>query len=83
MSVWMRHPSLPEQPIEVAEQAVPHYQSSGWEVGDAPVKPAKKTPTPAESADENVSAPVVEETKTEPAPEKPARRRAIKEAEEQ
>jgi len=79
--VWMRHPDLPEQPIEVQEKAVPHYQSSGWSVTDAPEKPVRKRPTPAESTGENVSAPVVEEV-TEPAPEKPARRRAHKESEE-
>ena len=80
--VWMRHPDLPEQPIEVQEKAVPHYQSSGWSVTDAPEKPVRKRPTPAESTGENVSAPVVEEKTDEPAPEKPARRRASKESEE-
>lgn len=81
-AVWMRHPDLPEQPIEVDERLVSGHQASGWELAEAPEKPSpkKKTP-PAESASENVPAPVVEE-KTEPAPEKPARRRAPKESEE-
>ena len=80
-TVWMRHPDLPEQPIEVQERAVPHYQSSGWSVTDAPVKPSRKKTAPADSTGENVSAPVVEEV-TEPAPEKPVRRRAPKEGED-
>jgi hypothetical protein len=81
-TVWMRHPDLPEQPIEVQDKAVPHYQSSGWSVTDAPEKPARKRPTPAGSTGEEVPAPVVEEKTEEPAPEKPARRRAPKESDE-
>lgn len=82
--VWMRHPDLPEdQLIEAAEQQVPHYQSSGWEVTDAPQKPApnRKTPALADGGGQEVSAPAVEETTEQPAPEKTARRRTPKEGE--
>ncbi|WP_435215917.1 hypothetical protein [Streptomyces sp. bgisy034] len=43
MSVTMRHPDLPDQPITVREDAVPTYQASGWQVSeDAPTKPKAK-----------------------------------------
>ncbi|MFE5258236.1 hypothetical protein [Streptomyces coelicoflavus] len=32
----MRHPDLPEQPIEVDDVSVPTYQASGWELDDNP-----------------------------------------------
>ncbi|NUP19876.1 MAG: hypothetical protein HOZ81_28110 [Streptomyces sp.] len=35
--VTMTHPDLPDQPITVPEESVPHYQASGWEL-------AKETP---------------------------------------
>lgn len=34
--VTMRHPDLPEQPIEVDEAAVPIHQASGWELDANP-----------------------------------------------
>jgi len=80
-TVWMKHETLPDQPIHVDEKAVPHYQSSGWELTDAPAKPARKKPATADGPGEEVSAVPVEEV-TEPAPEKPARRRAPKESDE-
>jgi hypothetical protein len=43
MSVTMRHPELPDQPITVREEAVPTYQASGWEVSeDAPTESKPK-----------------------------------------
>lgn len=30
----MTHPELPDQPITVAEESVPHYQASGWELAE-------------------------------------------------
>lgn len=37
--VRMTHPDLPNQPIDVTEESVPHYQASGWQV-------AEDTPAP-------------------------------------
>ncbi|MFJ8140654.1 hypothetical protein [Streptomyces sp. NPDC096013] len=43
-TVTMTHPEL-DQTIEVREEAVPHYQSAGWQPVDNP--PAKPTRAPA------------------------------------
>ncbi|REE62123.1 hypothetical protein BX257_4736 [Streptomyces sp. 3212.3] len=45
--VIMLHPDLPEQPIEVDERAVAHYQSSGWEID---TRPPLTQPTPKTAA---------------------------------
>lgn len=38
--VTMAHPDLPDQPITVREESIPHYQASGWQVTeDAPSTP--------------------------------------------
>ncbi|MBZ6175598.1 hypothetical protein KVH22_30045 [Streptomyces olivaceus] len=34
--VVMIHPDLPDQPIDVDEVSIPHYQASGWQVDDNP-----------------------------------------------
>jgi hypothetical protein len=73
-TAWMRHPDLPaDQLIEIDERLVPGHRAAGWEVTEAPPKPSRKS-------EEEASAEQVEETE-EPAPERPARRRAPKEAE--
>lgn len=39
--VTMAHPDLPDQPIEVSEASVPHYQAAGWQVVED--KPNERT----------------------------------------
>lgn len=41
--VTMTHPDLSDQPITVREDAVPHYQASGWQVVDEIPAPRKAT----------------------------------------
>lgn len=38
----MIHPDLPDQPIRVREDAVPHHQAAGWQIADAPATPTKR-----------------------------------------
>ncbi|MFJ9895240.1 hypothetical protein ACIQPR_18185 [Streptomyces sp. NPDC091280] len=42
-TVTMTHPDL-DQTIEVREDAVPHYQASGWEPAENPPARRKKAP---------------------------------------
>ena len=44
-TVTMTHPDLPDQPITVREQAVAHYQASGWQVDKS--TPTKRKPRTA------------------------------------
>ncbi|MGW1039327.1 hypothetical protein [Streptomyces sp. NPDC002547] len=41
--VTMLHADLPDQPIEVDERAIPHYQAAGWEIDS---RPPMSQPTP-------------------------------------
>lgn len=72
MSVRMEHPDLPGQPITVDERAVPHYAAAGWVEAPEPEPAPRKAP---------VVKPATEDSESEPAPEKPSRRRTSKEEE--
>ncbi|MFK0173415.1 hypothetical protein ACIQU5_31995 [Streptomyces sp. NPDC090306] len=92
-AVWMRHPGLPRtQLIHVPESAVPHHQSAGWEIAEAPPAKPKLPPQPsveattAAAADGADDAPASDEpaderqpeAETEPPEPAPARKRARK-----
>jgi hypothetical protein len=52
--VQMTHPNLPNQPIEVREDAVFHYERSGWKRADKREETSPSTvsttPAPSESS---------------------------------
>lgn len=74
MSVWIEHPDLPGQPVEVPELAVPHYRAAGWVVTEPSAKPKKLREPVEETAAPEVES--SEESADEAAPaESPKRRR--------
>lgn len=78
MGVRMRHPTLPaDQTVEVDERLVAGHRAAGWVVVDTPTQPEE-----APAVDED--SPATAGDMSEPAPEKPSRRRTTpKEGEEQ
>lgn len=75
-TVWLAHPDLPDQPIEVPEQSVTIYSHSGWVLRDEPEKtpeqevevdvhgqPVSATSKASKSADTEESKPEPEDTK--------------------
>lgn len=79
-TIRLRHPDLPDQPIEVDEIALVHYGAAGWVLDDSP-----KPPAPPVRVSRTDNAPADAEGATsdsEPAPATAPRRRATKEADE-
>jgi hypothetical protein len=74
-AVRLEHPDLPGQPITVNEQAVPHYAASGWVVAEDQEPEPRRKPALASST----ATPT--DHQPEPAPDKPSRRRTLKEDE--
>jgi len=72
----MRHPELPpSQTIPADERQVQHYGSAGWVVVEEPEPPAPRAVSSKAPAGAEVEVP------SEPAPDKPSRRRTTKEDE--
>lgn len=51
----MTHPDLPDQPITVRQDAVAHYQASGWELAEQtpPATPQPKATRRRQTGDES------------------------------
>jgi hypothetical protein len=37
--MWLSHPDLPDQPIQVDDESLAHYARSGWVETEAPIEP--------------------------------------------
>lgn len=77
----MRHPHLPpEQTVEVDDRVVVGHRAAGWVVVDEPEQPNTGS-EPAPTTDQD-SPPASAGDISEPAPDKPSRRRTTKETEQ-